>query len=193
MHSGIKSVRFYEGLKEIGDRVLFRTDIEAVGLPNSLEKLGIWAFSSSSLKELRLGRGITVIPFGAFASCEIEQVDIPSNVQIIGWYAFLSNPLKSVTLHEGLQQIGEQAFSGCKLVSIKLPPNVEAMRIADENVEIIRSEATQSQGSIGVEKVEENPSLEDLKKEKEEMNAMLVMANKRLQAREQDRGSSMEK
>ena len=104
--SRIKSVRFAEGIEDIGDNALRNhTSLEKIYFPESLKSIGT----------------------NAFAGCTgLTEVTIPGNTELIGAYAFSGcSNIENVTLPDGLSVIYSGAFEGCdKLEAIVLPDSL---------------------------------------------------------------------
>jgi outer membrane protein assembly factor BamB len=89
----------------IGDGAFDSTAITSVTIPNSVTKIGDWAFN-----------GCTAL----------TSVSMPSTVTRIGTSVFFScTALTSITIQDGVTQIGEWAFAYCSaLTSITIPDSV---------------------------------------------------------------------
>lgn len=84
-------------------------------------------FIESSIKEIELPNTVTKIGNWAFRlSQSLEKVSIPESLKSIGSQAFAGcTSLSSIELNEGLETLGQQAFLGCtKLETISIPENV---------------------------------------------------------------------
>ena len=93
--SGLKSVTFLDGSKEIGE----------------------YAFFGSSVENVTLADAITEIPYGAFYRCNrLETVDL-GGIQTVSDFAFAEcSALKTVNGLDDVVTIGDYAFYGAKLV-----------------------------------------------------------------------------
>lgn len=92
-------------------------NIRRISLPEGLEVIGDSAFKSGSVEitEIQLPDSLKKIGKYAFGGCEITDIVIPDNVTTIGDYAFDGcYHLASVTLGKGVTEIGTQAFSRCE-------------------------------------------------------------------------------
>lgn len=96
----IKTIIIEEGITEIG-HCTFLGDIcgtellknlETVVLPESLEKIGDYAFNRCP---------------------KLTRINFPSNLKSIGKFAFFGTNLPYLHLPESVEEIGEGAFSGC--------------------------------------------------------------------------------
>ena len=107
-----------EGLL-IKDNVVVRCrpTISSVTIPNSVTRIGSYAFQGcSSLTSVTIPNSVTSIGSYAFSGCRsLTSVTIPNSVTSIGEYAFSGcSSLTSVTIGSGVKSIGEAAFSGCR-------------------------------------------------------------------------------
>ena len=143
--------RFYvpDGVEMIASRAFAGCEIEEIGLPATLSRLGDYAFAESRLTHVALPEGVSTIPTGAFSACaHLESIDFPDGLIMIGESAFENcSRLNTVNLPEGvnvllprafkhcknlsavslpstLTGIGREAFEGCALNAIDLPPTL---------------------------------------------------------------------
>lgn len=86
----IKKFKLPEGLKEIGSSVFDRCTMEAIAIPNSVEKLGMFAFQNcTNLKNFSIPMSTEEIPTFMLAYCDsLEYLYIHNNVKSIDSYAF---------------------------------------------------------------------------------------------------------
>lgn len=106
----ISNIEIAEGVTNIGESAFYTGyktmatyDFTSITFPSTLEKIGNYAFSGSSL----------------------ESVVIPETLKQIGKYAFSeSSRLSNVILEEGLTDIGACAFSETAIESIVIPESV---------------------------------------------------------------------
>lgn len=105
--------------------------IVTVFIPDSVIRIGKWAFSScENLKYIRLPNRIKMISDCTFDNClELENIDIPRSVRSIGHSAFgYCEKLKKVKLPKDLVNIDGRVFSDCRsLESIVIPPKVKRL------------------------------------------------------------------
>jgi len=101
---GYYNLVFESGRTEIPDNACSVTNVLSVVIPNTVTKIGKYAFSSTS---------------------HLYEIDIPSSVRTIDRLAFDNSGIDSITLHDGLETISDSAFSGCyHLESITIPSTV---------------------------------------------------------------------
>ncbi len=159
-----------EGITEIGDEAFSGNhSIETIELPNSLVKIGRWAFQFCSVKEvimpdsvkmlghscffecfqlvkIRLSRSLKAIPAYCFQQChQLKEIEIPEGVQILEENAFcVCENLETVALPESLLEIGYCAFAGCTaLKNISIPSGVTKIgNRAFQKCELLTEEQT---------------------------------------------------
>ena len=109
--SSLESVTIPEGVTAIGDDAFQSCNLNALTLPESLEKIGIYAFcNNSSLKSVNIPAKVKTIGERAFSSCGLTGLVIQEGVQAIGNYAFERNSLQNLTLPSTITSIGGSAF-----------------------------------------------------------------------------------
>ena len=112
----ISRVRIEEGVTAVGDYYFAYCDkLLSADLPQSLERIGVWAFGGSALSSIDIPSGCSSIGGGAFEDCSsITNVIIPEACTGIGDYAFGGcTGLRSVTFEgDAPSSIGEHSFSG---------------------------------------------------------------------------------
>ncbi|MBE6770965.1 MAG: leucine-rich repeat domain-containing protein [Ruminococcaceae bacterium] len=144
---------FGEGVKTIPDYFAFKSKVEAVELPDSVEYIGSYAFGNcfylttvnmpnnlkvigerafhqTDISELILPYGLQTIGERAFAGCVyLADVDFPSTVNTIGDYAFADCKLiEEITLPENVDLVGQFAFFNCEgLKEVTIPENVNSI------------------------------------------------------------------
>jgi len=185
----LRNVRFPRTLESIGDHAFVNSGLETVSLPDSLVYLGNSAFYKSQLHSVEFGAKLKEIGALALGRCLLENVEIPKNIVEIGSGAFCGNPLKNVTLHEGLKIIGREAFEETQLRKIVVPSSVTQYSNITEpqrDVEIVKAKAPEVHPEEITQKDEKLPSLEELKKQKAELEEMLAKINSQLKTREQE-------
>lgn len=106
----------------------------SVSIPNTVTKIGWWAFKDcSSLEAIELPASLTVIGHDAFSVCSsLKSINIPDSVTDIGTNAFeYCTSLESVTLPKSLKNLGDDSsgergvFRRCtSLKSIVIPDPV---------------------------------------------------------------------
>ena len=109
--SSLESVTIPEGVTTIGECAFQSCNLNALTLPESLEKIGIYAFSGNqSLKSVNIPAKVKTIESNAFHNCGLTDLVIQEGVQTIDNYAFESNSLQNLTLPSTIKSIGNEAF-----------------------------------------------------------------------------------
>ncbi len=133
LSSEIETVIVKEGMKTIGANAFAdRSELSAVYLPASLEKIGAKAFSSTGLSTVEIadGSSLMTIEEGAFKNCgqltsigEKSTALFPASLRNIGNESFSGcTGLREIVISCGNAVIGANAFAGCtNLASVKLP------------------------------------------------------------------------
>ena len=117
--SSLESVTIPEGVTTIGECAFQSCNLNALTLPESLEKIGIYAFNSnSSLKSVNIPAKVKTIGVQAFSYCGLTDLVISEGVQTIGDYVFVYNSLKNLTLPTTIKSIGNSTFCYNGLQSI---------------------------------------------------------------------------
>ncbi len=122
----IVQVLFPEGLTDIRAYAFANTNLTAVHLPASMQRVGPYAFLYSGITQLQVDGGI--IESHAFNDCKnLTQAVITADS--IGPQAFYGcSALEHLELKEGLTSIDTQAFFGCrKLKNISLPATLKSL------------------------------------------------------------------
>lgn len=127
---GISSIKFNEGLEEIGDYAFaYNQTLNALSLPKSLRKIGKSAFmgmANSSeddgsyispqgiITNAGLNEGLEEIGEMAFANQYFKETfKLPSTVKVLGDYAFANcTAIEKVVLPDSLVTFGRNAFAG---------------------------------------------------------------------------------
>ncbi len=158
-HNGIKLTQIADdAFRNINFRneSLKKYDLESVTLPNSIEKIGNFAFQSNYITELdvqdcenltEIGKGafmnnkistlnlndhLKLIDDAAFHINNLEFVFIPKNVEKIGISAFRNNKINMLLMNsEKLSEIGEMAFLGNAIAQVDLTqtPNLKTIGV----------------------------------------------------------------
>ena len=113
--SSLESVTIPEGVTDIGGSAFSGCNLNALTLPESLEKIKGLAFEDNrSLKSVNIPAKVKTIEQQAFYNCGLTELVIPEGVQAIGYYAFFNNSLQNLTLPSTITSIGNSAFRSNK-------------------------------------------------------------------------------
>ena len=102
-------------------------NLKAITIPDSVTKIGVYAFDSCGLESATIPDSITSIGDGTFFFCNnLKNITIPDSVTSIGEYAFgHCHSLKSVTIPDGVTEIGNYAFNDCyRLESVTISDSI---------------------------------------------------------------------
>ena len=107
---------FDEGITKIGNRMFQGcTGVKNISFPNSLEQIGEYAFSETSIESVEFPNKITTINKGLYYKCsKLINLNFNENIQKIEADAFRDCiKLKELSLPETIQSIGNRSFKGC--------------------------------------------------------------------------------
>ena len=135
--SRLETLRIGSGVKTIGAKTAFKTNLTNLIIGNSVEEIGEFAFTNMKQSTLKIPDSVKKIGDNAFYFSEFESVVFGESVQKIGNNAFTACfNLEKVVFPNGLREIGNQAFYGCyELTTINLPEGANNIR----NTEIPKS------------------------------------------------------
>jgi len=111
--SGLKSVTLPGTLKEIGSGAFYKSGLESVVIPDSVETINQSFFWAENLKSVTLGSGLKQIKGYAFSHTALESVVIPDNVQSLGEAFMDCKSLKTATVGSGLKELQKHVFNDC--------------------------------------------------------------------------------
>lgn len=120
-----------EGTEEVMENAFFQSKIESVKLPDSMKKIGEYAFCQCKhLKSVDFGNGIKEIGKiyaedkggYVFSECSnLKHIVFPEQVESIGLSAFDNSVIKSVSLLKNIKHIALRAFAGCSIANLHIP------------------------------------------------------------------------
>lgn len=146
-HDFLYNVILPEGLRTIGRRAFEYAPLKTINFPSSLENIGVWAFSHTSLGEVDLSetavttlaervfyyckslkkfllpKKLVSIDGYCFSNCSALEysLELPETLKTIGTSAFASTPVTIPHFPKSLTRIGETAFSsGLRNASVVL-------------------------------------------------------------------------
>src|SRR5574344_69261 len=133
---GCKGTDIVEGIKSIGSRAFYKSGINSIHIPSSLENIELEAFKDCEYCMSIMVEDGNKIYKSAGSNSVVEKTTnklvlgctttkILPEVQVVGAYAYMNTP-SLVILPEGITSIEEGAFSECKtLQSIILPASLK--------------------------------------------------------------------
>lgn len=128
LNKSLKSINIPESIPWIEGNVFeWCTVLEHIELPNTLLRIGPWAFLGSGLKSIEIPNSVNVIGESAFQYChDLVSVEMSKSVSTIGSEAFYyCESLTEIDLPPHLKNIGYATFSKCKLLSsVSIPEEV---------------------------------------------------------------------
>ena len=131
-HTTMTAITLPETLRKIGNFAFSGTLIRHIDLPDSVEQIGGEAFVDAYLESITLGLGIKTISREAFAGIpNLKSVIIPGTVEVIETWAFRNcGQLQEVVFQDGVRRIGKQAFVTCgQLKTVTLPDTLEYVHV----------------------------------------------------------------
>ena len=120
----IRRVILPDNIVRFDRAALYKTEIESINIPSSLQEIDELAFGYSYLgiPKMILPEGITKIPHSCFFQTQgIEEVVLPSSVKTIDIYGFAQNTIREVNIPEGVDSIGGWAFNYSLKEKITIP------------------------------------------------------------------------
>ena len=119
-----------EELVQIGQGAFMNNKIDTLELNKGLKVIDNAAFHINKLNAIIIPQSVEKIGSSAFRECEATTVifEEGSNLSSLGEMAFLSNALESVTIPDGITFIPVQAFADNKLTEVNLPRNLKTIK-----------------------------------------------------------------
>lgn len=119
--SDICSISIPQSVTKIGDYAFYWNTITSLVIPDDVTSIGIEAFKHNRISSLSLPAGLQNINRSAFAHNLLTSLTIPDSVTLIGNYAFMYNRLTSVTFGNSMKTIGHHAFYANDIIRLDLP------------------------------------------------------------------------
>lgn len=125
----LHSFKLAEGIKSIGKRAFYSSDIEEIALPATLRSIGSEAFHESNLKAIDIPNSVTTLGDGAFSNCYcLEEVNYSEGLKTIPQSAFDGCfRLKPFDIPEGVTEIGNSAFYQCSTFVPSFPSTLKSI------------------------------------------------------------------
>jgi hypothetical protein len=122
--SEITSATIPDSVTKIGNFAFAGTKLREIVIPDSVTKIGYSAFNSCKLTSVVIPDSISTIDSATFSGNKIKEIVIPDSVSTIGGFAFAQNRLTSVDIPDGVTFIGKEAFLKNRLASVYIPDGV---------------------------------------------------------------------
>lgn len=108
--ASFEELQYFTGLTEIVDSAFYKSTIQTVAFPETVTKIGMYAFSESSISgELHIPGTVLEICNYAFYSCsQLTAVILEEGVEIVGWNSF-SGPIHTMLLPTTLSYMKSMA------------------------------------------------------------------------------------
>ena len=127
LNEGVKLI-ISKSIKRLGQRVFEESQLKTIILPNSLTKIGGYAFrNETSLTEIIIPDSVIEIGSNAFDGCSnLEKVTLSKNIKKLSFRMFNECvKLKNIKIPYGVTEIDTYAFYRCKsLESIVMPDTI---------------------------------------------------------------------
>ena len=116
-------------LQRIGDWAFAGSLLEKINLPDSVFRIGSFAFQATRLREITFPEKITHLPNSVLQGCRyLERVTLPSRLTTIGQYAFSGSSISAIRIPTSVTEIAVGAFERCEQLSeIALPKGLKSL------------------------------------------------------------------
>lgn len=139
-----------DGIKTIGERAFLSSDFTEVTIPDSVIKIGRFAFDQClSLEKVNLSKSLVSIGEGTFSQCyRLKNIEIPETVTYVGALAFFESGIvreqtdssikyvgdwivgidsvpSELNIRDGVVGIAENVFFGAVLSKVTIPKSVK--------------------------------------------------------------------
>ena len=126
MVKNLKYITFPESLKKIGKYAFWAAGLKQIMLPEEMEEIGVEAFyaNNDAAGTLTIPHGVEEVPLGCFEGCwGITRLELPTTLKSIGGFSFYCMDLRdTLVIPEGVESIGNAAFYGSYyLREVRLP------------------------------------------------------------------------
>ena len=111
--SSARRIEVVPGTKQIKSRAFgWFPNVTTIELPDSVEKIGSYAFCSSGIKEIKIPSKVKILKEGTFSYCyELEKVILPDGLQEIQDRCFTyCGKLKEIFIPLSVTKMGRRAF-----------------------------------------------------------------------------------
>ncbi len=129
------------------------TDLQSIRLPESITKIGTYAFSMTGLTEIILPPGLEVLEQGILAGTQVKTLTLPEGLKTVNKYALMGQNLDRLVLPDSLTEIGEDALYMCRIGAVEIGSGCD--QIAQSLQDISRLLAVQVREDNGKYKAED--------------------------------------
>ncbi len=121
-------VNFSKNLKYIGKEAFSGCSaFKDLKIPDTVESLGIDAFSHTKFTELVIPKAMTVVSDSAFQFSTIEEIIFHPGVKRIGKSAFYKAKIPSLVIPKSVESVGNGAFTECGIRSLVIEKGVKTI------------------------------------------------------------------
>lgn len=129
--TGLEKIILPKSLEVIGDGA-FNGDenLTEIVMFDNVREIGGIAFYETSIKNINIPEGVEMIAMSTFSSCKyLESITLPSTLRIIEPMAFMNcKALQEIKIPEGITKFGTAVFFGCdSLKKVWLPSTLTDM------------------------------------------------------------------
>lgn len=127
---GFDSIILPDSVERIGEFAFYYTSIEEMVLPSSLKTIANDAFAFSKIKNIKINDKLSTIGDRAFSYTSLECLDLSSTKMTViedECFAYATN-MKQLSLPSTLVEIGQRAFKSSSLKEIVIPDNVTLIK-----------------------------------------------------------------
>lgn len=126
----LRKVAVPDGITIVPPGFCNRSGVDEAILPESVERIGSWAFHEDKMEEIKLPNALKSIGQNAFSYTNLKTVELPENVNVIEKEAFLGCTwLKTVRFKGALpEKISADIFTNCGHLSTIIVPRHEFVK-----------------------------------------------------------------
>lgn len=114
----IKHVKIGNGIQVIENNAFAGCElVETISLPNTINKIGDFAFRKTAITEIIFPSSIVELRKGVCHDCKsLKKVTLPEGLSEISDETFCDcEKLENINIPQGIKRIGKRAFEGCRI------------------------------------------------------------------------------